>query len=98
MSTESTAVTGTSAANGTYGTPASALASSAVTSNAGTGATFIVVNSAGTATYTLNTLIITVVNPGSGYAFGQQIKILGNVLGGATPANDLTRSKSCWPP
>jgi hypothetical protein len=33
---------------------------------------------------------ITVVNPGSGYVAGNQIRVAGNLLGGTTPTNDLT--------
>jgi len=40
-------------------------------------------------TYTNNTVQITVQNPGTGYAIGDQLRILGNVLGGSTPGNDL---------
>jgi hypothetical protein len=40
-------------------------------------------------TYTNNTVQITVQNPGTGYAIGDQVRILGNVLGGSTPTNDL---------
>ena len=39
--------------------------------------------------YSTTTTSITVQNPGSGYAVGDTLKILGNVLGGTTPANDL---------
>lgn len=44
---------------------------------------------AGTA-YSTSTTQITVQTPGSGYAVGDTIKILGNVIGGSTTANDLT--------
>ena len=44
---------------------------------------------AGTA-YSTTTTQITVQTPGTGYAVGDTIKILGNVLGGSTTANDLT--------
>ena len=40
-------------------------------------------------TYTNNTVQITVQNPGTGYAVGDQVRILGNVIGGSTPTNDL---------
>jgi hypothetical protein len=40
-------------------------------------------------TYTNSTVQITVQNPGSGYAIGDTLKILGNALGGSTPSNDL---------
>lgn len=40
-------------------------------------------------TYSDNTVQISVQNPGSGYAVGDTLKILGNQLGGTTPTNDL---------
>jgi hypothetical protein len=40
-------------------------------------------------TYSTTTTSITVQNAGTGYAVGDTLKILGNVIGGATPANDL---------
>jgi len=40
-------------------------------------------------TYNNNTVQITVQNPGTGYAVGDQLRILGNVIGGSTPTNDL---------
>jgi hypothetical protein len=39
--------------------------------------------------YSQTTTAITVQNPGTGYAVGDTLKILGNELGGSTPANDL---------
>ena len=39
--------------------------------------------------YNDNTVSITVQNPGTGYQIGDTVKVLGNVLGGATPLNDL---------
>jgi hypothetical protein len=39
--------------------------------------------------YNNNTLAISVQNPGTGYAIGDTVKVLGNALGGATPLNDL---------
>jgi hypothetical protein len=39
--------------------------------------------------YNNNTVSITVQNAGTGYAIGDTVKVLGNVLGGATPLNDL---------
>jgi len=53
-------------------------------SGTGTGATFEITRTAGTDTYTVK-----LANKGSGYAVGNQVKILGTSLGGATPANDL---------
>ena len=53
-------------------------------SGSGTSATFEVTRTAGT-----NTYIVKIANKGTGYAVGNQVKILGTSLGGATPANDL---------
>jgi hypothetical protein len=39
--------------------------------------------------YNNNTVAITVQNAGTGYAIGDTAKILGNVIGGSTPLNDL---------
>ena len=39
--------------------------------------------------YNSTTTAITIQNPGSGYAVGDTVKIVGTSLGGATPANDL---------
>ena len=39
--------------------------------------------------YTNNTVQITVQNAGTGYAIGDTVKVLGNVIGGSTPTNDL---------
>jgi len=41
-------------------------------------------------TYNINTVQITVQNPGSGYAVGDTLRVTGNLLGGSTTANDLT--------
>jgi hypothetical protein len=50
----------------------------------------LTVNLTGTGTtYSTSTTAITVQNAGTGYAVGDTLKILGNVIGGATPANDL---------
>jgi len=51
-------------------------------SGTGSNATFSV-------TSTRTSYSVTIVNPGTGYSIGNQIKILGTALGGATPANDL---------
>jgi len=51
----------------------------------GVGATFDVVRTAGSNTYS-----VIIANRGSGYAALNQIKILGTSVGGATPANDIT--------
>ena len=53
-------------------------------SGTGTGATFEI-----TRTPESNAYTVKIANRGSGYAVGNQIKILGTSLGGATPANDL---------
>lgn len=60
-----------------------------VVSSAGTGAVITVQLTKNGTTYTNNTVQITVQNPGSGYAIGDTLKILGNALGGSTPTNDL---------
>ena len=58
-------------------------------SSSGTGAILTVqLTAAGTA-YSTTTTQITVQTAGSGYAVGDTIRVLGNVLGGATTANDL---------
>ena len=56
---------------------------------AGTGAVVNVSKTGTGASYTSGNTTITIVNSGSGYAVGDQIKILGNLLGGASPTNDL---------
>lgn len=58
----------------------------------GTGSSAIVnIAKTGTGTsYTSGNTTLTVVLSGSGYASGDQIKILGSALGGSSPANDLT--------
>lgn len=60
-----------------------------VVSSSGSNANISVVLTASTTTYNNNTVSITVQNPGTGYAIGDTLKILGNRLGGLTPANDL---------
>jgi hypothetical protein len=60
-----------------------------VVSSSGSDANITVqLTSTGT-TYNNNTVQITVQNPGTGYAIGDTLKVLGNVIGGATPLNDL---------
>jgi hypothetical protein len=60
-----------------------------VVSSSGTGANITVqLTSTGT-TYNNNTVQITIQNPGTGYAVGDTLRILGNVIGGSTPGNDL---------
>jgi len=39
--------------------------------------------------YSNTTTEITVQNPGTGYAIGDTLRVLGNRLGGSTPTNDL---------
>lgn len=59
-------------------------------SSSGSGANISVqLTSTGTR-YSTTTTAITVQNPGTGYAVGDTLKILGNALGGATPLNDLS--------
>jgi len=60
-----------------------------VVSSSGTGANLTVQLTATGTTYNNNTVQISVQNPGSGYAVGDTLKILGNVIGGSTPTNDL---------
>jgi hypothetical protein len=65
-----------------------------VVSSTGSGANITVqLTSTGT-TYNNNTVQITVQNPGTGYAIGDTLKVLGNVIGGATPLNDLALTVS----
>lgn len=60
-----------------------------VVSSSGTGANISVrLNRSGT-TYSQTTTEISIQNPGSGYAVGDTLKVLGNSLGGTTPTNDL---------
>lgn len=40
--------------------------------------------------YSTTTTAISIQNPGTGYALGDTVKILGNLLGGSSPANDLS--------
>jgi hypothetical protein len=60
-----------------------------VVSSSGTGANLTVQLQALKTTYSTTTTSISVQNPGSGYAVGDTLKILGNVIGGTTPTNDL---------
>jgi hypothetical protein len=60
-----------------------------VVSSAGSGANLTVQLQALKTTYSTTTTSISVQNPGTGYAVGDTLKILGNVLGMSTPANDL---------
>ena len=61
-----------------------------VVSSAGTGANLTVQLTRGGTTYNINTTAIQIQNPGTGYAVGDTLKILGNVIGGSTPANDMS--------
>jgi hypothetical protein len=61
----------------------------AVVSSAGTGANISVRLTARGTVYSTATTEITVQNPGTGYAVGDTLKVLGNVIGGSTPTNDL---------
>ena len=58
-------------------------------SSSGSGANITVQLTATGTTYNNNTVQITVQNPGTGYAIGDTLKVLGNVIGGTTPTNDL---------
>ena len=58
-------------------------------SSSGSGANVTVTLSANKTTYSSTTTAISIQNPGSGYAVGDTVKITGNLLGGASPANDL---------
>jgi hypothetical protein len=60
-----------------------------VVSSSGTEANITVQLTRSGSTYNDNTVQITVQNPGSGYAIGDTLKVLGNVIGGSTPTNDL---------
>jgi hypothetical protein len=60
-----------------------------VVSSSGSGANLTVQLSASKTSYTTSTTSISVQNPGTGYAVNDTLKILGNALGGSTPANDL---------
>jgi hypothetical protein len=60
-----------------------------VVSSSGTGAILTVFQTGPGTTYSTTTTSISVQNPGSGYAVGDTLRILGNVIGGTTPTNDL---------
>jgi hypothetical protein len=60
-----------------------------VISSGGSGANLTVQLQAFKTSYTTTTTSISVQNPGTGYAVADTLKILGNVLGGSTPTNDL---------
>ena len=58
-------------------------------SSSGSNANITVALTATGTTYNNTTVQITVQNPGTGYAVGDTLKVLGNALGGSTPTNDL---------
>lgn len=58
-------------------------------SSAGSGANVTVTLQALKTVYSETTTALTIQNPGSGYAVGDTVKILGSSLGGSSPANDL---------
>jgi hypothetical protein len=60
-----------------------------VVSSSGSGANLTVQLQALKTTYSTTTTSISVQNPGSGYAVGDTLKILGNALGGSNTTNDL---------
>lgn len=80
-------VSGTAAAGGAAGTYSNLTQKS--TNGSGTGATFTIVKTGVTTTYSGN-VTITVVNGGSGYALTNTITISGASLGGVDGTNDLT--------
>jgi hypothetical protein len=60
-----------------------------VISSSGTGALVTVQLTGPGTTYSTTTTAISVQSPGSGYAVGDTLRILGNAIGGLSPANDL---------
>jgi len=58
-------------------------------SSSGSGANVTVTLQALKTAYSDTTTAITIQNPGTGYAVGDTVKILGNLIGGSTTANDL---------
>jgi hypothetical protein len=60
-----------------------------VVSSSGTGALLTVFLTGPGTTYSTTTTSISVQSPGSGYAVGDTLRILGNAIGGTSPANDL---------
>lgn len=59
-------------------------------SSSGSGANLTIQLTASGSKYTNSTVQISVQNPGTGYAIGDTLKILGNVIGGSTPSNDMS--------
>jgi hypothetical protein len=60
-----------------------------VISSSGTGALLTVQLTGPGTTYSTTTTAINVQTPGTGYAVGDTLRILGNTIGGSTPTNDL---------
>jgi len=60
-----------------------------VVSSSGSGANVTVTLQANKTVYSDTTTAISIQNPGTGYAVGDTLKILGNALGGANTTNDL---------
>jgi hypothetical protein len=60
-----------------------------VVSSSGTGANISVRLTRTGTVYSQTTTAISIQNPGSGYAVGDTLKILGNAIGGTSPTNDL---------
>jgi hypothetical protein len=60
-----------------------------VVSSSGTGANISVRLTRTGTVYSQTTTAITVQNPGTGYAVGDTLRILGNAIGGISPTNDL---------
>jgi hypothetical protein len=60
-----------------------------IVSSSGSGANLTVQLQASRTTYSTTTTSISVQNPGTGYAVGDTLKILGNALGGSNTTNDL---------
>jgi len=67
------------------GTTTTVVVTPSATSGSGTGATFEVTRTAGSADYT-----VVVASKGSSYAIGDTITLLGTDLGGTSPTNDIT--------
>jgi|694.fasta_scaffold34070_3 hypothetical protein len=80
---------GTKVFFGSSGTVSFANLTPTVVSSSGTGANLTVTLTRTGTVYSTTTTQITVQNAGSGYAVNDTLKILGNALGGLTPANDL---------
>ena len=59
-------------------------------SGSGVGAIATVVKSGSETTYTSENTTVSITSSGSGYQAGNTLKITGDLLGGTTPANDLT--------